>query len=58
MLSSETITINGKEYKRTFSDDGHVVRCGRKRYKEAVDPIGVDKAYFEEGAEPNAEEEH
>ena len=55
MISSKTIKIKGKDYKRTFSTVDAIVRCGRKRYIEAVDPIDVEKVYFEEGVE-NAEE--
>lgn len=51
MIAHETIEINGKQYKRTYSTVGAVVRCGRKSYVTAVDPIDVDKVYFEEGVE-------
>lgn len=51
MIVTETITIAGKEYRHIYSDDGHIVRCGRKRYAEAVDPADVTKAYFEEGVD-------
>ena len=51
MIEHETVEINGKTYKRTYSTVNAVVRCGRKRYVTAVDPIDVDKVYFEEGVE-------
>ena len=57
MIKTETIQINGIDYKRTYSDIDAVVRCGRKRYIDAVDPIDVTKAYFEEGVDYGNEEE-
>lgn len=60
MLVKENITINGKEYERTFSNNpvNPIVRCGKDRYIEAIDPIGTNKAYFEESpTEPETEEE-
>lgn len=57
MIVTETITIKGKEYRHIYSDDGHIIRCGRKRYIEAVDPIDIVKAYFEEGVEVNDAQE-
>ena len=61
MLVKERITINGKEYNRTTSDnpENPVVRCGKARYVEAIDPIGKDIAYFEESPTeaPESEEE-
>jgi len=60
MLVKERITINGKEYNRTFSDNpvNPIVRCGKARYAEAIDPVGKIVAYFEESpTEPEMEEE-
>lgn len=60
MLVKERITINGKEYDRTFSDNpvNPIVRCGKARYAEAIDPVGKIVAYFEESpTEPETEEE-
>lgn len=52
MIVREVREINGKQFNYTYSDDGHVLRCGRLKYIDAADPIGVDKAYFEEGVMP------
>jgi hypothetical protein len=52
MIVREVKEINGKQFNYTYSDDGHVLRCGRLKYIDAADPIGVDKAYFEEGVVP------
>jgi len=60
MLVKERITINGKEYDRTFSDNpvNPIVRCGKARYTEAIDPVGKQIAYFEESpTEPETEDE-
>lgn len=61
MLVKERITINGKAYDRTYSDNpvNPIVRCGKDRYYEAIDPPGIDRAYFEESPteEPETEEE-
>ena len=61
MLVKERITINGKEYDRTTSDNlvNPIVRCGKARYIEAIDPVGKTIAYFEESPteEPETEDE-
>lgn len=60
MLVKKTITINGTEYDCTFSDNpvNPIVRCGKDRYIEAVDPKGMNRAYFEESpTESETEEE-
>ena len=47
MIIVETVTINGKEYMRTYSDEGrYVVRDGVE-YGEAIDPIGSMREYYE-----------
>lgn len=60
MLVKERIIINGKEYDRTTSNNpvSPIVRCGKARYIEAIDPVGKTIAYFEESpTEPETEEE-
>lgn len=47
MIKTETITINGKEYIRTFSDSGFMVEREGVQYDEAIDPIGTDRTYTE-----------
>ena len=57
MIIHETLTINGRQFRYTYSDDGHILRCGRLKYVNAVDPIDSDKYYFEEGVvEQNTED--
>lgn len=55
MIIVETVTINGKEYMRTYSDEGrYVVRDGVE-YGEAIDPIGSMRAYYEGDVMPTDE---
>ena len=57
MIIIETVTINGKDYTRTYSDDGrYVVRDGVE-YGEAIDPIGSGRAYYEGDVMPTDEGE-
>lgn len=47
MIITETVTINGKEYTRTVSDDNrYVVRDGVS-YAEAIDPLNSGREYTE-----------
>lgn len=47
MIKAETITINGKEFVRTYSDRGFMVERDGIQYDEAIDPIGTDRTYTE-----------
>ena len=49
MIVTEVRTINGVQVNYTYSDIGAVLRCGKLRYVDAADPVGVEKQYFEEG---------
>ena len=47
MIQTESITINGKLFVRTYSDEGkYVVRDGVS-YEEAVDPADKGRTYSE-----------
>lgn len=46
MIKTENITINGREFVRTYSDLGHVKRDGVE-YSEAIDPAGSGRTYTE-----------
>jgi hypothetical protein len=47
MIITETVTINGKEYTRTTSDENrYVVRDGVS-YAEAIDPLNSGREYTE-----------
>lgn len=46
MIYTEIVTINGKQYKRTYSDTYTIERDGVEYY-EAVDPVDGDRVYTE-----------
>lgn len=63
MIKTETITINDKQYTRTYSDAGMMIHGGmpEANYDEAVDPAELGRVYTEtdipiEGEEAEAEE--
>lgn len=47
MIKTENITINGKEFIRTYSDNGYRVERDGVQYDEAIDPIGFNRVYTE-----------
>lgn len=47
MIITETITINGKEYTRNYSDRGFCIERDGVKYGEAIDPLGTDRVYTE-----------
>ena len=47
MIITETVTINGRQYMRTYSNaDRYVVRDG-VAYDEAIDPLDSGRVYTE-----------
>ena len=46
MIHTETITLNGKQYDRTYSDRYYIERDGAQ-YAEAVDPLDSGRVYTE-----------
>ena len=46
MIYTETITLNGKQYSRTYSDQYYITRDGAQ-YIEAVDPLNSNRQYTE-----------
>lgn len=46
MIHTETITLNGKQYDRTYSDTYYIERDGAQ-YVEAVDPLDSGRQYTE-----------
>lgn len=56
MIKSETITINGKEYIRTWSDSDLMIERDGIRYERAVDPAYLGRTYTETD-EPVSDEE-
>ncbi len=55
MIYTETITINGKQYKRTYSDLYFIERDG-VAYAEAIDPFNTDRIYTESAEQFTQEE--
>lgn len=48
MIKTEVITINGREFRRTYSDEGFMIERDGLQYDEAIDPIGFeDRVYTE-----------
>ena len=47
MIIVETVTINGTEYHRTYSDIGMKIEREGVRYDEAIDPMGIVREYTE-----------
>ena len=49
MIKSETITINGRAFVRTYSDANRMIQQDGTEivYTEAVDPIGSGRTYTE-----------
>ena len=47
MVKTETITINGRTFTRTWSDAGYMVERDGSRYDEAVDPAELGRTYIE-----------
>lgn len=63
MIKTETLTIDGKTFVRTYSDSGYYIHGGSPEgdYAEAIDPADAVRMYTEtdipvEGAETEAEE--
>ncbi len=56
MIIVETVTINGTEYHRTYSDLGMKIEREGVRYDEAIDPKGIGREYTETD-EPIEDEE-
>ncbi len=57
MIKQENVTINGKQFIRTYSDEGrYVVRDGVE-YEEAYDPAELGREYTEGDEIPVTDEE-
>lgn len=47
MIRAENLTIKGKPFIRTYSDNGYMVERDGVRYAEAVDPAEFNRQYTE-----------
>ena len=50
MIVTESMTINGKAFVRTYSDNGYMVERDGIRYAEAIDPAELGRTYTETDA--------
>lgn len=49
MIKTETVTIGGKQFIRTYSDSGYMIHGGSPEadYSEALDPAELGRTYTE-----------
>jgi hypothetical protein len=47
MIKTETLTINGRDFVKTYSDLGMMVERDGVRYSEAIDPAEFGRQYVE-----------
>ncbi len=47
MIKTEHLTINGKEFVRTYSDSGVMIERDGEFYEEAYDPADSGRTYSE-----------
>lgn len=47
MIKTENITIKGRTFVRTYSDNGFLVERDGVRYSEAFDPAELNRTYKE-----------
>lgn len=47
MIIVETVTINNRQFTKTYSDSGFMVERDGVQYSEAIDPIDANRVYTE-----------
>nr|DAE15011.1 MAG TPA: hypothetical protein [Siphoviridae sp. ctf8W5] len=47
MIISETVTLNDKNFTKTYSDAGFYIERNGVHYAEAIDPLGSGREYTE-----------
>lgn len=64
MIKTEDLTIGGRAFVKTYSDEGYMVERDGVRYSEAIDPAEFGRVYIEtdekiadESADESAAEE-
>ena len=55
MIKTESLTIGGQEYTRTYSDDNRFVVRDGISYSEAIDPAYLGRTYTEGDVMPDEE---
>ena len=49
MIKTEKLTINEKQFTKTYSDAGFMIERDGVQYSEAIDPSEFDRTYTETG---------
>ena len=57
MIIKENLTINGRDFVKTYSDAGMMVERDGVRYSEAIDPAEFGRQYIETDEPIEKEEE-
>ena len=47
MIKTQNLTINGKEYIKTWSDAGKLIERDGAKYEDAIDPAELGRVYTE-----------
>ena len=47
MIKTENVTIKGRAFVRTYSDEGYMIERDGMRYVDAVDPEAFGRTYTE-----------
>lgn len=58
MIVKENITINGRDFVKTYSDAGVLIERDDALYREAVDPAEFRREYAETKTPIESEAEH
>ena len=56
MIKTEIITVNERQFQRTFSDAGFMIERDGFMYSEAVDPLDSGRTYIETNERIDAEQ--
>ena len=55
MIIKTIVTINGKDFEKTYSDRGFKIERDGVQYDEAIDPVGSGREYAETEVSVDAE---
>ena len=47
MIKTEFLVVRGREFIKTYSDEGFMIERDGVRYSEAIDPVGFGRTYTE-----------
>lgn len=57
MIKTENLTIGGRAFIKTYSDEGYMVERDGVRYSEAIDPAEFGRVYTETDEKIERDEE-